>query len=122
MCFSLAVQARLGKRALQDVCLPEIYRAGENGYYIYVDNYNLNSGMNNKSRHRKNIRLEGFDYKECAYVYFITICTHDKQHYFSNVKVANIIKDEIGFRMINEIKLFCYCIMPDHLHMLLSLT
>lgn len=79
--------------------------------------------MNNKPKHnRKNIRLECFNYKGSAYVYFITICTHDKQHYFSNVKVAKIIKDEIEFRMINEIKLFCYCIMPDHLHMLLSLT
>lgn len=94
----------------------------ENGYFIYVDNFYLNSGMNNKPRHRKNIRLEGFDYKGSAYVYFITICTHDKQHFFSNFKVANIIKDEIGHRMINETKLFCYSIMPDHLHMLLSLT
>ncbi len=77
--------------------------------------------MNNK-HNRKNIRLEDFDYNESAYVYYITICTHDKQHYFTNVKVAKIIKDEIEFRMINEIKLFCYCIMPDHVHILLSLT
>ena len=79
--------------------------------------------VNNTPGHRrKNIRLEDFDYKGSAYVYFITICTHDKRHYFNNVDVAKIIKDEIEFRMINEIKLFCYCIMPDHLHMLLSLT
>ncbi len=78
--------------------------------------------MNNKPGRRKNIRLEGFDYKGSAYVYFVTICTHDKQNYFSNVEVAKIIKDEIEFRMINETILFCYCIMPDHLHMLLSLT
>lgn len=78
--------------------------------------------MNNKSRCRKNIRLAGFDYKESAYVYFVTICTHDKQNYFSNIEVAKIIKDEIEFRMINETRMFCFCIMPDHLHMLLSLT
>ncbi|MCP4269084.1 MAG: hypothetical protein GY777_26505 [Candidatus Brocadiaceae bacterium] len=77
--------------------------------------------MNNK-HNRKNIRLEGFDYNESAYVYYITICTHNKRHYFTNVKVTKIIKDEIEFRMINEIKLFCYCIMPDHVHILLSLT
>lgn len=78
--------------------------------------------MSNKSRRRKNIRLEDFDYTGGAYVYFITICTHDKQPYFRNAGIAKIIKDEIEFRMINEIKLFCYCIMPDHLHLLLSLT
>ncbi len=78
--------------------------------------------MNNRPKRRKSIRLEGFDYKGSAYVYFITICTHDKQNFFGNANVAKIIKDEIEFRMINEIKLFCYCIMPDHLHMLLSLT
>ncbi len=79
--------------------------------------------MNNKPKqNRKNIRLEDFDYNENAYVYHITICTHDKQHYFTNVEVANIIKGEIEFRMVNEIKLFCYCVMPDHVHMLLSLT
>jgi REP element-mobilizing transposase RayT len=78
--------------------------------------------MNNKPKRRKNIRLEDFDYSGSTYVYFITICTHDKQHYFNNAEIAKIIKDEIEFRMINEIKLFCYCIMPNHLHMLLSLT
>ncbi len=79
--------------------------------------------MNNKPIYkRKNIRLEDFAYNESTYVYYITICTHNKQHYFTNIEITKIIKDEIEYRMINEIKLYCYCIMPDHVHMLLSLT
>lgn len=79
--------------------------------------------MDDKIKHRKPIHLKYFDYKGSAFVYFITICTADKQSYFSNDKVAKIVADEMEFRRMNkEIKLFCYCIMPDHLHILLSLT
>lgn len=79
--------------------------------------------MDNKIKHRKPIHLKYFDYKGSAFVYFITICTSDKQSYFSSDKIAKIISDEMELRRINkEIKLFCYCIMPDHLHILLSLT
>jgi len=87
-----------------------------------IRNFDINCGMNNKPKRRKNIRLKDFDYTGSAYVYFITICTHDKHQYFRNAEIAKIIKDEIEFRLIKEIQLLCYCIMPDHLHMLLSLT
>jgi putative transposase len=37
--------------------------------------------------------------------------------------MAAIILDELEFRKrTNEIRLFCYCIMPDHLHLLIFLT
>ena len=69
------------------------------------------------------MHLKYFDYKGIAFVYFITICSADKQSYFSNDKIAKIVADEMEYRRMNkEIKLFCYCIMPDHLHILLSLT
>lgn len=72
---------------------------------------------------RKQTHLRNFDYKGSGWVYFITICTANGQLYFLNEKITKIITDEMEFRRINqEIKLFCYCIMPDHLHMLLALT
>jgi len=37
-------------------------------------------------------------------------------------RVAKTIEEELEFRRAKEIKLFCYCIMPDHLHVLLSLA
>jgi putative transposase len=71
---------------------------------------------------RKGIRLEGFNYNSAANVYFLTICTAKKQSYFSNPILSKVIVDELKHRHKNgEIKLFCYCIMPDHLHLLVSL-
>ena len=79
--------------------------------------------MANNIKPRKKLHLRNFDYTSNAFVYFITICAANKQPYFLNDKVAKIIEDEMEFRRnINQIKLFCYCIMPDHLHILLSLT
>jgi putative transposase len=79
--------------------------------------------MDNRIRHRKQIHLKNFDYKTSSYVYFITICAANNQPYFLNKKVAKVVTDELEFRRINkEIKLFCYCVMPDHVHILLSLT
>ena len=78
--------------------------------------------MKNHLPNRKQIHLRHFDYSQKGYVYYITICTQNKTKYFSNNEIAQIIKDEIKFRgEKNEILPYCYCIMPDHLHMLLSL-
>jgi REP element-mobilizing transposase RayT len=73
-------------------------------------------------KQRKQIHLKDFNYGSHEHVFFITICTADKQPYFSDPKISKVIIDELEYRLVNqEIKLFCYCIMPDHLHMLISL-
>lgn len=74
-------------------------------------------------RRRKKLRLNGFDYHSRAYVYFITVCTENKQPYFQDVWLAKTIESELEFRRAKgEITLFCYCIMPDHIHLLFSLN
>ncbi len=74
-------------------------------------------------KQRKQIHLKDFDYSSNEYIFFITICTVDKQPYFCDPKISKIIIDELEYRRRNkEIKLFCYCIMPDHLHLLISLS
>jgi putative transposase len=78
--------------------------------------------MEQDVRQRKQIHLKHFDYSQKGYVYYVTLCVLNRQTYFKNNEIAQIIKDEINFRTAKkEIELFCYCIMPDHLHMLLSL-
>lgn len=73
-------------------------------------------------KRRKRLHLKNFSYKGSDYVYFLTICTKDSKNIFFDRRMAKIITDEMEFRRLkNEIKLFCYCIMPDHLHILLSL-
>jgi len=70
---------------------------------------------------RKSLRLIDFGYKGSAYIYFITLCTMDRQPLFSNTKIAKVIEDEMEYRRVKkEVKLYCFCIMPDHLHILLS--
>ncbi len=73
-------------------------------------------------KQRKQIHLKGFNYSSHEDVFFLTICTAHKQPYFSDPNISKTILDELEHRRASkEIKLFCYCIMPDHLHMLISL-
>jgi REP element-mobilizing transposase RayT len=74
-------------------------------------------------KQRKRLRLADFEYTGGSYVYFLTLCTSHKQPYFADERIASVIENDMGFRRIKgEIVLYCYCIMPDHLHLLLSLT
>jgi REP element-mobilizing transposase RayT len=71
---------------------------------------------------RKHIRLKDFAYKT-GYVYFATICTLDRQPHFNNKDLAEFIVSAIDFYINNNtVNVYCYCIMPDHIHLLLSLN
>jgi REP element-mobilizing transposase RayT len=73
-------------------------------------------------KQRKQVHLKGFNYSSNEYVFFITICTAENKPYFSNPDICKVILNELDYRHTQkEIKIFCYCIMPDHLHMLISL-
>ena len=85
--------------------------------------HSIDHFMENKIRHRKRMHLKDFDYSSNGHVYFITLCTVNKRPYFRDDKAAKIIVDNMEFRRnAKEIRLFCYCIMPDHVHILLSLA
>ncbi len=75
----------------------------------------------NQFPQRKSIRLTAFDYKGPDNVYFITVCAHDKQPYFADHDFVTMVMNEIKHRRaLGEIKAYCYCLMPDHFHLLLS--
>lgn len=78
--------------------------------------------MPEKAIHRrKQHHLSNLDYNSDVYVFFLTICTYDKRPYFSEPQISEIIVSELEYRrLIREIKLFCYGVMPDHLHLLIS--
>lgn len=69
---------------------------------------------------RKNPRLKDFDYSQ-AFAYFITICTKDKQKIFCkdalNSEIIDCLKEE---KEKAGAKIFAFCLMPDHFHMLIS--
>ena len=72
---------------------------------------------------RRNIRLRDFDYSSSSHAYFITICTYGKKAYFFNNKLRDFAQRSLECRQNNkEISIFCCCIMPDHIHLLISLN
>jgi putative transposase len=75
--------------------------------------------MNGK--HRRRIRLDSELYRTPGLPCFITIATRGKQAIFSD---GNLAGDFVALLRAaceeNEIPLYAYCIMPDHVHVLLS--
>lgn len=80
---------------------------------------------------RKPVRLSGYNYSEDG-VYFVTICTQNRQELLGSIKNGRMILNEIG-EMINDywIKLPTkyenviideYMIMPDHFHGLIAIN
>jgi REP element-mobilizing transposase RayT len=75
--------------------------------------------------HRQSIRLKNYDYSQAG-AYFITICTHQKQCLFGNIKNGRMRLNHLGaiadqyWQQIPEhfpnTALDIYIIMPNHLH------
>jgi len=80
--------------------------------------------MNEEYPKRKKIHIPGFDYKGSGHTYFMTICAYRKHQHFRNPDIADIVVQDLLYRcnQLNQINLYCYCLMPDHLHLLLSLN
>ena len=77
--------------------------------------------MNKIVPKRKRLRLEHFDYASPNYVYFLTICADPSKSPFNNTELAKEVIGSLNYqREKKQIELYCYCLMPDHLHLLLS--
>jgi REP element-mobilizing transposase RayT len=77
--------------------------------------------MNNKLPKRKPTRLREFDYASPYAVFFLTSCTQFNRDILKNpdfsLKCIDYIKSE-KIRLGHA--LYVFCLMPDHLHILLS--
>ena len=70
---------------------------------------------------RKRLRLKHFDYSNPSHVFFITICAKDKAAHFLNSELAEeIVSSLLVLRERREFPIYCYCLMPDHLHLVIS--
>jgi putative transposase len=86
---------------------------------------------------RKNLRLENWDYSRSG-AYFVTVCTKDRKNFLSEIssvgaihespavrltKCGQIVDRYIGelHRRYPEIVVDKYVIMPNHVHILLSI-
>ena len=73
------------------------------------------------SKRRKAIRLRSFDYSNSDYVYFITICArHLSSPFLVRGLAQEVLKSLLSLREEGRILLYCYCLMPDHLHVAVS--
>lgn len=82
-------------------------------------------------RNRKNIRLKGYDYSSKG-LYFITICTKNREHYFGKIENQKFEYSPIGaiaYTYWNEIpnhfrnaRLGEYKIMPNHIHGIIEIV
>lgn len=64
--------------------------------------------MNNYYRQRKSPRLQGYDYAQNG-AYFVTICTHNREHTFGQITNCDMELSELG-----EIALTCWNAIPNH--------
>jgi REP element-mobilizing transposase RayT len=70
---------------------------------------------------RKNIRLSSKIYENPSRIFSITICTWEREAWFKNLKYANSLIETLNKGLfIEKAKLFAFCLMPDHLHLLVS--
>jgi putative transposase len=75
--------------------------------------------MNNN--HRKNIRLPSEIYANPSHVFSITICTWRRAPLFMNSAYARTLTQSLHQGLFSEhTKLYAYCLMHDHLHLLIS--
>ncbi len=69
---------------------------------------------------RKRLRLSGFGYGP-GYVYSVTVRASKERRPFTNARVANDTVSHL--RRLDEqgkARVHCFCLMPDHLHLVLS--
>jgi REP element-mobilizing transposase RayT len=66
-------------------------------------------------------RLRGFDYRTQR-TYFVTFCVRNRQPIFGNPATARIAKNVIiDYRNRGWYWLQAYCVMPDHIHLMVRL-
>lgn len=83
-----------------------------------------NTNQNKPYPNRKNIRAKFHDYSKG--LYFVTICTQDKKHYFGVIKDSIMNYSKIGEETIKlldglemhypYVELCQYVVMPNHVH------
>ncbi|HVP81394.1 MAG TPA: transposase [Thermodesulfobacteriota bacterium] len=80
---------------------------------------NANEKHKTWGRSRSN-RLPNYDYSKDRPVH-VTVCTDNKENIFDLQTHARIVIDEL-LRAAKDVRfrMLCYCLMPDHLHVIVS--
>lgn len=74
----------------------------------------------NKLPMRRSPRMTTLDYSE-PYVFSTTVCVFDRRPLFSKSESAGILESAVKqYASFCEMDLIAYCIMPDHLHVIIQ--
>ncbi|MHB8194129.1 MAG: transposase [Bellilinea sp.] len=75
--------------------------------------------------HRRSIRFPGYDYAEPG-AYFITLCTHNREHLFGEIVNGEMVLNEFGQIVHDQwlqiparfihVELGEFVVMPNHFH------
>ena len=81
-------------------------------------------------KHKKSNRLHGYNYSQPG-VYYITICTKHRKHYFGDIHNGIMCVNRLGAiawrqwewlgQQYNHIRLHAYVVMPNHIHGILEI-
>jgi putative transposase len=87
--------------------------------------------QDHKSHHRRSIRMKGYDYSWPG-AYFITICTHDRECLFGDVKEGKMCLNEAGDMVercwleipihFPHVELDTFQVMPNHIHGIIAIA
>ena len=67
-------------------------------------------------------RLQDFDYADPTAIVFVTICALPGTSPFTDHRLAQTVIDSLTWlRTARGMVIYAYCLMPDHLHMLVRL-
>jgi REP element-mobilizing transposase RayT len=88
-------------------------------YREYIDYLNTRDA---EQRRRKKHRLPMECYTASDCEFFFTICARHQGEPFSNPDLATAVVESLLWRkQHHNWTLFCYCLMPDHLHFIVQL-
>ena len=80
---------------------------------------------NSDIHHRRSIRLKGYDYSQAG-IYYVTICTKDRECLFGNIINFNMELSTLGkiveqewheiLKRFPDVELDAFVVMPNHIH------
>jgi len=82
--------------------------------------------MGNQNKYKtfgknRSLRLRKFNYSQPFYVYFLTLNARKRRAYFKVGSLAQMVADGIRYyAKTRNYRLIAYCIMPDHVHLLIQ--
>ncbi len=86
--------------------------------------------MHRRDHHRRSIRNPGFDYRNNA-TYFVTICTHQREHLFGDIRHGIMGLSDMGCVVVDEllkttiirpyVHVDTWIVMPNHIHGLIHI-